>query len=140
MRHTHTIRLHEIHLDVYQRKAEISNLIQTHTECIAAIFPTILTQALQNYDRPIKEGFFSVKTHLSHYFFFFVLLPCNVINVFQIPTYYTIYLLDKTHLKIRTSHPLKFFNITLLHVSILLDHHQGVNVPIYEFIEYFYIC
>jgi len=51
------------------------------------------------------------------------------------------YLLDKTHVKIRTSNPLKiFFNITLLHVSILPDHHQGVNVPIYEVTEYFYIC
>ena len=29
--------------------------------------------------------------------------------VFQIPTYCTIYLLDKTHVKIRTSNPLKFF-------------------------------
>ena len=72
--------------------------------------------------------------------FFFILLPCNVINVFQIPTYCSIYLLDKTHLKIRMSNPLKFLNITLLHVSILPDHHQGVNVPIYEVIEYFYIC
>jgi len=73
--------------------------------------------------------------------FFFILLPCNVINVFQIPTYFTIYLLDKTHIKIRTSNPLTFFNITLVHVSILPDHHhQGVNVPIYEVIEYFYIC
>ena len=62
-------------------------------------------------------------------------------DVFQIPTYCTIYLLDKTHFKIRTSNPLKiFFNITLLHVSILPDRHQGVNVPIYEVIEYFYIC
>jgi len=62
-------------------------------------------------------------------------------NVFQIPTYCTIYLLDKTHVKIRTSNPLKnFFNITLLHVSIFPDHHQGVNVPIYEVIEYLYIC
>ena len=60
--------------------------------------------------------------------------------VFQIPTHCTIYLLDKTHVKIRTSNPLKFFNITLLHVSILPDHHQGVNVPIYEVTEYFYIC
>ena len=58
-------------------------------------------------------------------------------DVFQIPTYCTIYLLDKTHVKIRKSNPLKFFNITLLHVSILPDHHQGVNVPIYEVIEYF---
>jgi len=33
------------------------------------------------------------------------------------------------------SNPLKFFNITLLHVSILPDHHQGVNVPIYEVID-----
>ena len=61
-------------------------------------------------------------------------------NVFQIPTYCTIYLHDKTHVKIRTSNPLKFFKITLLHVSTLPDHHQGVNVPIYEVIEYFYIC
>jgi len=44
-------------------------------------------------------------------FFFFILLPCNVINVFQIPTYCTIYLLDKTHVKIRTSNPLTFFKI-----------------------------
>jgi len=50
-----------------------------------------------------------------------------------------IYLI-KTHVKIRTSNQLKFFNITLLHVSILPDHHQGVNVPIYEVNEYFYIC
>ena len=62
------------------------------------------------------------------------------VNVFQIPTYGTIYLLDKTHVKIRTSNPLKFFNIKHLHVSILPDHHQGVNVPIYEVIEYFCIC
>ena len=60
--------------------------------------------------------------------------------VFQMPTYCAIYLLDKTHVKLRTSNPLKFFNITLLHVSILPDHHQGVNVPIYEVTEYFYIC
>ena len=33
----------------------------------------------------------------------------------------------------RRSNPLKF--ISLLHVSILKDHHQGVNVPIYEVIE-----
>ena len=59
---------------------------------------------------------------------------------FQIPTYFTIYLLDKTHVKIRTSNLLTFFNITLLHVSILPDHHQGVNVPIYEVVEYLYIC
>jgi hypothetical protein len=43
---------------------------------------------------------------------------------------------NKTHAKIRRSNPLKFFYI-LLHVSILKDHHQGVNVPIYEVIEYF---
>jgi len=72
--------------------------------------------------------------------FFFILLLCNIINVFQIATYCTIYLLDKTHVKIRTSNLLKIFNITLLHVSILPDHHQGVNVPIYEVTEYFYIC
>jgi len=41
-------------------------------------------------------------------FFLFILLPCNVINVFQTPTYCTIYLLDKTHVKIRTSDPLNF--------------------------------
>ena len=35
----------------------------------------------------------------------------------------------------RRSSPLKF--ISLLHVSILKDHHQGVNVPIYEVNEYF---
>ena len=35
----------------------------------------------------------------------------------------------------RRSSPLKF--ISLLHVSILKDHHQGVNVPIYEVIECF---
>jgi len=64
----------------------------------------------------------------------------NQILFFQIPTYCTIYLFDKTHVKIRTSNPLKYFNITLLHVLILPDHHQGVNVPIYEVIEYFYIC
>jgi hypothetical protein len=52
--------------------------------------------------------------------------------VFQIPTYCTIYLLDKTHVKIRTSKPLKFFNITLLHVSILPDHHQGVIIGEYS--------
>ena len=64
----------------------------------------------------------------------------DFVAVFQIPTYSTIYLRDKTHVKIRTSNPLKIFNITLLHVSILPDHHQGVNVPIYEVTEYFYIC
>ena len=32
-------------------------------------------------------------------------------DVFQIPTYCTIYLLDKTHVKIRTSNPLNFFLI-----------------------------
>jgi len=69
-----------------------------------------------------------------------ILLSCNVIIVFHISTYCTIYLLDKTHVKIRTSNPLKFLNITLLHVSILPDHHEGVNVPICEVIEYFYIC
>jgi hypothetical protein len=58
LRHTHTIRLHQTHLDVYQRGAEIIKLIQTHTERTAAIFTTISTQALQNYDIPIKEGFF----------------------------------------------------------------------------------
>jgi len=41
----------------------------------------------------------------------------------------------KTHAKIRRSNPLKF--ISLLHVSIPKDHHQGVNVPIYEVIECF---
>jgi len=35
----------------------------------------------------------------------------------------------------RRSSPLTF--ISLLHVSILKDHHQGVNVPIYEAIECF---
>jgi len=62
------------------------------------------------------------------------------IYVFQIPTYCTVYLLGKTHVKICMSNPLKIFDITLLHVSILPDHHHGVNVPIYEVIEYFYIC
>jgi len=61
-------------------------------------------------------------------------------QIFQIPTDFPHYLLHKTHVKTRTSNPLKFFNITLLHVSILPDHHQGVYVPIYEDIEYFYIC
>jgi len=69
-----------------------------------------------------------------------ILCQIQTAYVFQIPTYCSIYLLDKTHVKIRTSNPLKFFNITLLHVSILPDHHQGVNIPIYEVIEYFYIC
>ena len=58
--------------------------------------------------------------------------------VFQIPTYCTIYLIDKTHVKIRTSNLLKF-NMSLPHVSILPDHHQSVNVPIYEVIESFSI-
>ena len=70
----------------------------------------------------------------------FILLTKHLIAVFQIPTYCTIYLLDKTHAKIRTSNPWKNFNITRPHVSILPDHHQGVNVPIYEITEYFYIC
>ena len=39
--------------------------------------------------------------------------------------------LCKTHAKIRRSNPLKF--ISLIHVSILKDHHQGVNVPIYKY-------
>ena len=43
--------------------------------------------------------------------------------------------LYKTHVKIYRSNPLKF--IPLLHVSILKYHHQGVNIPIYEVIEYF---
>ena len=43
--------------------------------------------------------------------------------------------LCKTHAKIRRSNPLNF--ISLLHVSILKDHHQGVNVTIYEVIECF---
>ena len=46
--------------------------------------------------------------------------------------------LCKTHAKICRSNPLKF--ISLLHVSILKDHHQGVNVPLYEVIECFWFC
>jgi len=36
----------------------------------------------------------------------------------------------------RRSSPLKF--ISLVHVSILKDHHQGVNVPIYGVIDCFF--
>ena len=81
-----------------------------------------------------KDGGGSVNVKL------WFLVVCVQCEVFQIPNLLHYYLLDKTHVKIRTSNPLKFFNITFLHVSILPDHHQGVNVPIYEVIEYLYIC
>jgi len=66
----------------------------------------------------------------------FILLPCNVIIVFQIPTYCTVYLLDKTYVKIRTSNPLKFFNITLQSGrietcrSVILKNFNGLDVCI----------
>ena len=62
--------------------------------------------------------------HFYHFFTLKHLLIAHYFNTFC-----------KTHAKIRRSNPLKF--ISLLHVSILKDHHQGVNVPIYEVIEYF---
>ena len=71
------------------------------------------------------------------FFFSFFFLPCNIINFtlkYQLIAHY-FNTLCKTHAKICRYNPLTF--ISLLHVSILKDHHQGVNVPIYEVIEYF---
>jgi len=72
-----------------------------------------------------------------HFFLFSFLLPCNIINFtlkYQLIAHY-FNTLCKTHAKICRSNSLKF--ISLLHVSILKDHHQGVNVPIYEVTEGF---
>jgi len=67
----------------------------------------------------------------------FIFLPCNIINFtlkYQLIAHH-FSTLCKTHAKMRRSNPLKF--ISFLHVSILKDLHQGVNVPIYEVIEHF---
>jgi len=74
---------------------------------------------------------------LNHRNIFSFMLPCNIINFslkYQLIAHY-FNTRSKTQAKISRSNPLKF--VSLLHISILKDHHQGVNVPIYEVIECF---